>query len=140
VFELSPAESAAWRQGPNLPHARWLSRNKDSSPPRLFTGIDKKLARIRCIEGLRETKAGRRSCRRLVNSPQSGAAEALYGIGANADASAAARISHWSICSSRCTSPPTIRLALLSLADLYESWKKPAMAIKFTSALPANSP
>src|SRR5436309_8528673 len=64
-------------------HARWLSRNKDSVAAKaVYEAFDKKLARHPLVlEGLRETKAGKKLSL-LGDSPQSGAAEALYGIGA----------------------------------------------------------
>ena len=55
-------------------------------------------------------------------------------------AAAAAKISVWFIYSSRCFLAPTHPLALLSLADLYESLKKPELAIKIYDRVPANSP
>src|SRR6202158_752344 len=64
-------------------YARWLSRNKDAPAARaVYEAFDKKLARHPLVlDGLRETKAGKRLSP-LVDSPQTGAAEALYGIGA----------------------------------------------------------
>ena len=79
------------------------------------------------------------SCAPLVDTPQAGAAEVLYGIGA-ALGRAAARTSASSTCSSRSISRRTHPLALLSLADLYEAMKKPELAIKTYERVPPNSP
>ena len=64
-------------------YARWLSRNKDAAAATgVYEAFDKKLARHPLVqEGLRETKAGKKLTP-LVDTPQAGAAEALYGIGA----------------------------------------------------------
>src|ERR1700738_1885295 len=64
-------------------YARWLSRNKDEAAASgIYQAFDKKLARHPLVlEGLRETKAGKKLSP-LIDSAQAGAAEALYGIGA----------------------------------------------------------
>src|SRR6202140_537142 len=64
-------------------YARWLSRNKDeASAMAIYEAFDKKLPRHPLVlEGLRETRAGKK-LPPLVDSAQTGAAEALYGIGA----------------------------------------------------------
>jgi tetratricopeptide (TPR) repeat protein len=92
------------------------------------------------MEGIREAKAGKK-LPPLVDSPQAGAAEALYGIGASLSrlggggenlALVYLQLSLYLA--------PNHSLALLSLADLYDSAKKPAMAIKVYERVPANSP
>jgi tetratricopeptide (TPR) repeat protein len=121
-------------------YARWLSRNKDAaSAQAIYETFNKKLARHPLIlEGIRDTKAGKRMPP-LVDSAQSGAAEALYGIGASLTrrggedlALVYLQLSLYLV--------PNHSLALLSLADLYESVKKPNMAIKVYERVPANSP
>src|SRR6187549_844113 len=64
-------------------YARWLSRGKDpAAATAIYTAFDKKLARHPLVqEGLRDTRAGKKLTP-LVDTPQNGAAEALYGIGA----------------------------------------------------------
>src|ERR1700676_99939 len=64
-------------------YARWLSRNKDgAAASAIYEAFDKKLPRHPLVlEGLRDTKAGKR-LPPLVDSAQSGAAGGLYGIGA----------------------------------------------------------
>jgi tetratricopeptide (TPR) repeat protein len=121
-------------------YARWLSRNKDeASATAVYEAFDKKLPRHPLVlEGLRETKAGKKLTP-LVDSAQAGAAEALYGIGATLTrrggedlALVYLQLSLYLV--------PNHPLALLSLADLYESVKKPAMAIKVYERMPASSP
>src|SRR5271168_1961625 len=64
-------------------YARWLSRNKDvASAKAVYEAFDKKLPRHPLIlDAMRETGAGKK-LPPTINSPQAGAAEALYGIGA----------------------------------------------------------
>src|SRR4030088_2023430 len=64
-------------------YARWLSRNKDAAAATaIYEAFDKKLPRHPLVlEELRETKAGKKLSP-LVDSPQTGAGEAHYGIGA----------------------------------------------------------
>jgi tetratricopeptide (TPR) repeat protein len=121
-------------------YARWLSRNKDSVAAKaVYEAFDKKLARHPLVlEGLRETKAGKKLSP-LVDSPQSGAAEALYGIGATLTRRGGEDLALVYLQLALYLAP-NHSLALLSLADLYESVKKPAMAIKIYERVPANSP
>src|SRR5712671_6722722 len=121
-------------------HARWLSRNKDSAAAKaVYEAFDKKLARHPLVlEGLRETKAGKK-LPPLVDSPQSGAAEALYGIGATLTRRGGEDLALVYLQLALYLAP-NHSLALLSLADLYESVKKPQMAIKVYERVPANSP
>src|SRR2546429_4930289 len=121
-------------------HARWLSRNKDSVAAKaVYEAFDKKLARHPLVlEGLRETKAAKKLSP-LVDSPQSGAAEALYGIGATLTRRGGEDLALVYL-QLALYLQPNHPLALLSLADLYESVKKPQMAIKVYERMPASSP
>jgi tetratricopeptide (TPR) repeat protein len=121
-------------------YARWQSRNKDeAAATATYQAFDKKLARHPLVlEGLRETKAGKKLSP-LVDSPQAGAAEALYGIGAALTRRDVADLALVYLQLSLYLAP-NHPLALLSLADLYESVKKPAMAIKVYERMPASSP
>ena len=121
-------------------YARWLSRNKDSAAAQaVYEAFDKKLPRHPLVlEGLRETKAGKKLSP-LVDSPQSGAAEALYGIGATLTRRGGEDLALVYLQLALYLAP-NHPLALLSLADLYESVKKPAMAIKIYERVPASSP
>jgi tetratricopeptide (TPR) repeat protein len=121
-------------------YARWLSRNKDAaSATAIYEAFDKKLPRHPLVlEGLRETKAGKKRGP-LVDSPQMGAAEVLYGIGATLTRRGGEDLALVYLQLSLYLAPNQ-PLALLSLADLYESVKKPAMAIKVYERMPASSP
>src|SRR6267154_1967885 len=102
-------------------YARWLSRNKDAAAATaVYDAFDKKLPR-------------------LVDSPQTGAAEALYGIGATLTRRGGEDLALVYL-QLALYLHPNHSLALLSLADLYESVKKPAMAIKVYERMPASSP
>jgi tetratricopeptide (TPR) repeat protein len=90
------------------------------------------------LEGLRETRAGKK-LPPLVETPQSGAAEALYGIGATLTRRGGEDLALVYLQLALYLAP-NHSLALLSLADLYESVKKPQMAIKIYERVPANSP
>jgi tetratricopeptide (TPR) repeat protein len=121
-------------------YARWLSRNKDDAAASgIYEAFDKKLARHPLVqEGLRETKAGKKMPP-LVDSPQAGAAEALYGIGASLTRRGGEDLALVYLQLALYLAP-NHPLALLSLADLYESVKKPQMAIKIYERVPSNSP
>src|SRR6201995_26993 len=121
-------------------YARWVSRNKDAATAAaVYEAFDKKLARHPLVlEGIRETKAGKK-LPPLVDSPQTGAAEALYGIGASLTRRGGEDLALVYL-QLALYLQPNHPLALLSLADLYESGKKPQMAIKVYERMPASSP
>jgi tetratricopeptide (TPR) repeat protein len=121
-------------------YARWVSRNKDAQAATgVYEAFDKKLARHPLVlEGIRETKAGKK-LPPLVDSPQTGAAEALYGIGASLTRRGGEDLALVYLQLALYLAP-NHSLALLSLADLYESVKKPQMAIKVYERVPASSP
>src|SRR6195952_1096928 len=121
-------------------YARWTSRNKDDAAAQaLYEDFNKKLARHPLVlEGIKETKAGKKLAP-LVDSVQAGAAEALYGIGASLTRRGGEDLALVYLQLSLYLAP-NHSLALLSLADLYESVKKPAMAITIYEKVPANSP
>ncbi|WP_315782150.1 tetratricopeptide repeat protein [Bradyrhizobium sp. SZCCHNPS1003] len=121
-------------------YAHWLSRNKDAAAASaIYEAFDKKLARHPLVqEGLRETKAGKK-LPSLVDSAQAGAAEALYGIGATLSRRGGEDLALVYL-QLALHLQPNHPLALLSLADLYETVKKPQMAIKVYERVPASSP
>jgi tetratricopeptide (TPR) repeat protein len=121
-------------------YARWLSRNKDgAAAAAIYEAFDKKVPRHPLVqEGLRETRAGKKMPP-LVDSAQAGAAEALYGIGATLTRRGGEDLALVYL-QLALYLQPNHPLALLSLADLYESVKKPKMAIKVYERMPANSP
>jgi tetratricopeptide (TPR) repeat protein len=121
-------------------YARWLSRNKDGAAAAgIYEAFDKKLPRHPLVqEGLRDSKAGKKQPP-LVDSAQAGAAEALYGIGATLTRRGGEDLALVYL-QLALYLQPNHPLALLSLADLYESVKKPQMAIKVYERMPASSP
>lgn len=121
-------------------YGRWMSRNKDSAAAiGIYEAFDKKLPRHPLVqEALRETRAGKK-LPPLIESAQAGAAEALYGIGATLTRRGGEDLALVYLQLSLYLQP-NHALALLSLADLYESVKKPQMAIKVYERMPANSP
>src|SRR6202047_4981269 len=121
-------------------YARWMTRNKDETAANgIYVAFDKKLPRHPLVlEGLRETKAGKKLAP-LVDSAQTGAAEALYGIGATLTRRGGEDLALVYLQLALYLAP-NHPLALLSLADLYESVKKPQMAIKVYERMPASSP
>jgi tetratricopeptide (TPR) repeat protein len=75
----------------------------------------------------------------LVDSPQAGAAEALYGLGASIGRRGGEDLALIYL-QLALYLEPSHAMALLSLADLYESLKKPDLAIKVYERVPATSP
>src|SRR5580704_1186583 len=108
-------------------YARWLTRNKDdAAATAIYEAYDKKLPRHPLVlEGIRETKAGKK-LPPLVDSAQAGAAEALYGIGSSLTRRGAEDLALVYLQLALYLAP-NHPMALLSLADLYESVKKPQM-------------
>ena len=75
----------------------------------------------------------------LVDSPQAGAAEALYGLGASIGRRGGEDLALIYLQLALYLEPSHV-MALLSLADLYESLKKPDLAIKIYERVPPTSP
>src|SRR5450432_1448128 len=121
-------------------YARWLSRNKDTAAATgIYEVFEKKLPRHPLVqESVRELKAGKK-LPPLIETAQAGAAEALYGIGATLTRRGGEDLALVYL-QLALYLQPNHALALLSLADLYESVKKPAMAIKVYERMPASSP
>jgi tetratricopeptide (TPR) repeat protein len=74
----------------------------------------------------------------LVDSPQAGAAEALYGLGASIGRRGGEDLALIYL-QLALYLQPSHAMALLSLGDLYEDLKKPDLAIKAYERVPANS-
>jgi len=121
-------------------YGSWLSRNK--SPQEALTvyeAFDKVLPRHPLVvEAMKKLKAGEK-LPLLISSAQAGAAEALYGLGASLGRRGGEDLGLVYLQLSLYLAP-SHSLALLSLADLYESLKKPELAIKIYERVPANSP
>ncbi len=121
-------------------YGRWASRNlgKDAAL-KIYEAFDKVLPRHPLItEAIDELKEGER-LPPLVASPQLGAAEALYGLGASLGRQGGEDLSLVYLQLALYVAP-NHPLALLSLADLYETMKKPAQAIKIYERVPEDSP
>jgi tetratricopeptide (TPR) repeat protein len=118
----------------------WLSRNKSPKDALdLFETFDKTLPRHPLVVAdMEKLKAGQK-LPLLVSTPQAGAAEALYGLGASLGRRGGEDLGLVYLQLSLYLSP-NHGLALLSLADLYETLKKPDMAIKIYERVPADSP
>jgi tetratricopeptide (TPR) repeat protein len=121
-------------------YGRWLSRNKDTtSAIAVYEAFDKKIPNHPLVvDALKELKAGKKLPTQ-INSPQEGAAEALYGIGSSLTRRGGEDLALVYL-QLALYLHPNHPLALLSLADLYESVKKPQLAIKVYERMPASSP
>ena len=121
-------------------YGSWLSRNASRKEALgVFEAFDKALPRHPLVvEAMAKLKAGEK-LPPLVTNAQAGAAEALYGLGASLGRRGGEDLGlvYLQLSLSLEANHP---LALLSLADLYESLKKPELAIKAYERIPANSP
>ena len=121
-------------------YGSWLSRNRSPKEAlAVFEAFDKVLPRHPLVaEAMNKLKAGTK-LPPLVSNAQAGVAEALYGLGASLGRRGGEDLGLVYLQLSLHMAP-SHPLALLSLADLYESLKKPALAIKVYERVPANSP
>jgi tetratricopeptide (TPR) repeat protein len=118
----------------------WVSRNKSPKEAlEIFETFDKQLPRHPLVvEDMEKLKAGQK-LPLIVKGPQAGAAEALYGLGASLGRRGGEDLGLVYL-QLALYLQPTHGLALLSLADLYETLKKPEMAIKVYERVPETSP
>ena len=121
-------------------YGSWLSRNASAKEAlAVFEAFDKVLPRHPLVvEAMDKLKAGEK-LPTLVSTAQAGAAEALYGLGASLGRRGGEDLGLVYLQLSLYLAP-NHPLALLSLADLYESLKKPELAIKIYERVPASSP
>ncbi len=121
-------------------YGSWLSRNHTPQEALvIFEAFDKVLPRHPLVvEAMGKLKAGEK-LPVLVSTAQAGAGEALYGLGASLGRRGGEDLGLVYLQLSLHLTP-NHPLALLSLADLYESLKKPGLAIKVYERIPANSP
>jgi len=125
-------------------YASFLSRNGSREEATgIYREFDKQLPRYPLVvEGLAQLRKDE-SLPRLVDTPQAGAAEALYGLGA-----ALGRREEELTLANRGLAylqlalylEPSHALAVISLADLDEAMKRPQVAIKLYERVPASSP
>ena len=121
-------------------YGSWMSRNKPAQEAlAVFEAFDKVLPRHPLVvQAMTNIKAGEK-LPMLVTNAQAGAAEALYGLGASLGRRGGEDLGLVYLQLSLHL-VPNHPLALLSLADLYESLKKPEMALAVYQRVPANSP
>jgi len=118
----------------------FLSRqgNKDQALE-VYETFEKALPRHPLINHARKQVEAGQKLPPLVSTPQAGAAEALYGIGAVVGRRGGEELG-LAYLQLALYLEPRHPLALLSLADLYESMKKPQLAIEMYKRVPADSP
>jgi len=121
-------------------YGSWLSRNRPIPEAlAVFEAFDKVLPRHPLVvEAMTKLKAGEK-LPPLVTSAQAGAGEALYGLGASLGRRGGEDLGLVYL-QLALHLVPNHSLALLSLADLYESIKKPDLAIGIYERIPQNSP
>jgi tetratricopeptide (TPR) repeat protein len=118
----------------------FLSRQGNTADAlKVYTAFDQALPRHPLVvEALADLNAGKK-LPLLVDSPQAGAAEVLYGLGAALGRRGGEDLGliYLQLALYLVPSHP---LALLSLGDLYESLKKPELANKIYERVPVSSP
>ena len=121
-------------------YGSWVSRNQGKDEAlNVFGAFDKVLPRHPLIVAeIDELKRGQK-LPPLVESPQSGAAELLYGLGAALGRQGGEDLALVYLQLAIYLDPEQ-PLALLTLADLYETLKKPALALKLYQKVPERSP
>jgi len=120
-------------------YGSWASRNagKDDAL-KIFAAFDKVLPRHPLIvEAMEEIRDGEKLPPLVANAP-SGAAELLYGLGATLGRQGGEDLALIYLQLAIYLDPKQ-PLALLSLADLYENLKKPALAIRYYQKVPEDS-
>ncbi len=121
-------------------YGSFLSRqgNKDQALD-VYGTFEKALPRHPLVtEATKQVEAGEK-LPPMVQNPQAGAAEVLYGIGAVVGRRGGEELG-LAYLQLALYLEPRHPLALLSLADLYETMKKPQLAIEMYRRVPADSP
>jgi tetratricopeptide (TPR) repeat protein len=121
-------------------YGRWASRHAASGEAlKIFQTFDKSLPRHPLIvDEMTAINAGKKLAP-LVDSPQAGAAEVLYGLGASLGRRGGQDLGLVYL-QLALYLVPNHPLALLSLADLYETMKKPQLAVLIYERMPTESP
>ena len=121
-------------------YGRYLSRNggKDAAL-KVYDAFNKELPDHPLIKAEMTAISDGQKLPPLVDSPQAGAAEALYGIGASIGRRGGEDLALVYL-QLALYLQPTHDMALLSLADLYENLKKPDLAIQVYDRIPQSSP
>lgn len=121
-------------------YGRFLSRHKDiKSALDIYRTFDKASPRNPLIADAIAALSAGRKLPSLAETPQAGAAEALYGIGMTLSRRGGEDLALVYLQLALYLQPDHA-LALLSLGDLYEQVKKPQYAINVYERMPANSP
>jgi tetratricopeptide (TPR) repeat protein len=121
-------------------YGRWASRNTGKAEAlKVFEAFDKLLPQhpliVKSMDELKKSE----QLGPLVTSPQAGASEVLYGLGASLGRQGGEDLAMVYLQLALYLTPQQ-PLALLSLADLYEQLKKPQYAIKVYERVPQASP
>ena len=121
-------------------YGSWTSRSHSPKEALdIFQTFDKALPRYPLVvEAMDQLKAGEK-LPPLASNAQAGAAEALYGLGASLGRRGGEDLGLVYLQLALYLAP-NHQLALLSLADLYESVKKPELAIKVYKRVSTSSP
>jgi tetratricopeptide (TPR) repeat protein len=121
-------------------YASWLSRTGNREEAlKILQAFDAQLPRHPLVtEAMATVKAGR-SLPQVADTPQAGAAEVLYGLGAALGRRGGEDLGLVYL-QLALYLQPNQPLALLALADLYEQIKNANLAIKFYERVPQNSP
>ena len=121
-------------------YGRWLSRNASKDDAlKVYADFTKELPNHPVIvEESKQISEGEK-LPPLVDTPQAGAAEALYGLGASIGRRGGEDLALIYLQLALYLEPDHA-MALLSLGDLYEDLKKPDLAIKAYERVPASSP
>ncbi len=121
-------------------YGSWVSRNRSPKDAlAVFEAFNKVLPDHPLVKASMEKLKRGEKLPPLVASAPAGAAEALYGLGASLGRRGGEDLGLVYLQLSLYLKPDHA-LALLSLADLYESLKKPDLAIKIYERVPASSP
>ena len=121
-------------------YGSWVSRNRSPKEAlAVYEAFDKVVPHHPLVEeAMKKLKAGDK-LPPLAANVQAGAAEALYGLGASLGRRGGEDLGLVYLQLSLYLAPRHA-LSLLSLADLYESLKKPELALKVYERVPENSP
>jgi tetratricopeptide (TPR) repeat protein len=121
-------------------YARWLSRNgKVDEAKKVYEDFSKLLPHHPLVDQAMEELNAGKPLALMVKSPAAGAAETLFGLGTALGRQGGEDIGLVYL-QLAVYLEPSHPLALLSLADLYETMKKPELAVETYDRIPANAP
>jgi tetratricopeptide (TPR) repeat protein len=121
-------------------YGRWLSRNASKDDAlKVYQDFAQQLPNHPVIDAEMKQISDGEKLPPLVDTPQAGAAEALYGLGASIGRRGGEDLALIYL-QLALYLEPNHAMALLSLGDLYEDLKKPELAINAYERVPPNSP